>query len=124
MNVKSYTPVIIFNMWNAVIQNITGCNSEKDSTYPAMNFGQITSRNQSEDIPKHLQLPQTTKPNEEIPEFLDALNNTSNEIGKLNWDSLHPRLNSHYEAWIYKKQKDENHTGKLLRRNPEIKNIY
>ena len=22
-----------------------------------------------------------------------------------NWDSLHPRLNSHYEAWSYKKKK-------------------
>ena len=23
----------------------------------------------------------------------------------LNWDSLHARLNSHYEAWSYKKKK-------------------
>ena len=25
---------------------------------------------------------------------------------KKNWDSLHTRLNSHYEAWSYKKKKD------------------
>ena len=24
-----------------------------------------------------------------------------------NWDSLHARLNSHYEAWSYKKKKDK-----------------
>ena len=25
-----------------------------------------------------------------------------------NWDSLHARLNSHYEAWSYKKKKHKN----------------
>ena len=25
----------------------------------------------------------------------------------LNWDSLHARLNSHYEAWSYKKKRDK-----------------
>ena len=38
----------------------------------------------------------------------------------LNWDSLQARLNSHYEAWSYKKKKTKRlkHTGNLFRRNP------
>ena len=28
-----------------------------------------------------------------------------------NWDSLHARLNSHYEAWSYKKRSTKNITG-------------
>ena len=29
----------------------------------------------------------------------------------LNWDSLHARLNSHYEAWSYKKKKHKKDYG-------------
>ena len=29
-----------------------------------------------------------------------------------NWDSLHERLNSHYEAWSYKKKKHKKIIGK------------
>ena len=29
----------------------------------------------------------------------------------LNWDSLHARLNSHYEAWSYKKRSTKRITG-------------
>ena len=29
----------------------------------------------------------------------------------LNWDSLHPRLNSHYEAWSYKEKKHKKITA-------------
>ena len=89
MNVRSSIPVIIFNMWTAIIQNVTGCNSEKDGTCPTINFGQITIRTQSEDILKYLQFSQATDPNKEIPEFLDALNNNSNEVkppGLTRWD--------------------------------------
>ena len=40
-----------------------------------------------------------------------------------NWVSLHASLNSHYEAWSYKKKekKDGNHRGVLFRKNPKKK---
>ena len=31
-----------------------------------------------------------------------------------NWDSLHERLNSHYEAWNYKKKKHRKITAQRL----------
>ena len=43
-----------------------------------------------------------------------------------NWDALHARLSNYYEAWIYKKKKkkkDERHTGKLFRKNFQIKDV-
>ena len=76
-------------MWTAIIQNVAGCNSEKDGTCPTINFGQITSRTQCDDVLKYLQFSQATDPNKEIPEFLDALNNNSNEVkppGLTRWD--------------------------------------
>ena len=45
---------------------------------------------------------------------------------KKNWDALHARLSNYYEAWIYKKKKkkkDERHTGKLFRKNLQIKDV-
>ena len=40
----------------------------------------------------------------------------------LNWDSLHPRLNSHYKAWSYKKKgtKRLKYTGNLFRKNLQL----
>ena len=42
-----------------------------------------------------------------------------------NWDSLHERLNSHYEAWSYKKTKHKKlkHTGNLFRKKPKLKDV-
>ena len=42
-----------------------------------------------------------------------------------NWDSLHARLSSHYEAWIYKKRKQKRlqHTGNLFRKNLQLKDV-
>ena len=42
-----------------------------------------------------------------------------------NWDSLHQRLNSLYEAWSYKKKKHKKlkHTGNLLRKKPKSKDV-
>ena len=37
-----------------------------------------------------------------------------------NWDSLHASLNSHYEAWNYKKKK---HTGNLFTKNLQLKGV-
>ena len=36
-----------------------------------------------------------------------------------NWDSSHARLNSHYEAWIYKKSTKK----KLFRKNLQLKDV-
>ena len=36
-----------------------------------------------------------------------------------NWDSLHARLNSHYEVWSCTKK----HTGNLLRKNLQLKDV-
>ena len=45
----------------------------------------------------------------------------------LNWDSLHAKLNSHYEAWSYKKKRSTKrlkHTGNQFRKNLQLKDIY
>ena len=44
-----------------------------------------------------------------------------------NWDSLHARLNNHYEARGYKKKKYKKiktRQGKLLGKNLKIKGVY
>ena len=40
-----------------------------------------------------------------------------------NWDSPHPRLNSHYEAWNYNKKSTKNITGyrKSVYKQPTVK---
>ena len=40
-----------------------------------------------------------------------------------NWDSLHARLNSHYEAWSYKKRSTKKITGyrKSVYKEPTVK---
>ena len=42
-----------------------------------------------------------------------------------NWDSLHARMNNHYEAWSHKKKKKKHKrledTGNLLRKNLQLK---
>ena len=41
-----------------------------------------------------------------------------------NWDSLHARMNNHYEAWSHKKKKKRKRledTGNLLRKNLQLK---
>ena len=40
-----------------------------------------------------------------------------------NWDSLHARMNNHYEAWSHKKKKHKRleDTGNLLRKNLQLK---
>ena len=40
-----------------------------------------------------------------------------------NWDSLHARLNSHYEAWSYKKKSTKKITGyrKSVQKEPTVK---
>ena len=43
-----------------------------------------------------------------------------------NWYSLHARLNSHYEAWSYKKKKHKKvkvYTRNLIRKNLQLKDI-
>ena len=43
-----------------------------------------------------------------------------------NWDSLHARLNSHYEAWSYKKKKAQKRlqdTENLFRKNLQLKDV-
>ena len=40
-----------------------------------------------------------------------------------NWDSLHARLNSHYEAWSYKKKKKAQKRLQATE-NPFRKNLY
>ena len=42
-----------------------------------------------------------------------------------NWDSLHARLNSHDEAWSYKKRSTKRITDKenLFRKNLELKDV-
>ena len=42
-----------------------------------------------------------------------------------NWDSPHARLNSHYEAWNYKKkaQKRLQDTENLFRKNLQLKDV-
>ena len=42
-----------------------------------------------------------------------------------NWVSLHARLNSHYEAWRYKKeaQKRLKHAGNLFRKNLQLRGV-
>ena len=44
-----------------------------------------------------------------------------------NWDSLHARLNSHYEAWSYKEKKKAQKrlkaTGNLFRKNLQLKDV-
>ena len=43
-----------------------------------------------------------------------------------NWDSLHATLNSHYEAWSYKKkntQKRLQETENLFRKNLQLKDV-
>ena len=41
------------------------------------------------------------------------------------WDSLHARLNSHYQAWSYKKKKHKKikATGNLFRKNLQLKDV-
>ena len=43
-----------------------------------------------------------------------------------NWDSLYARLNSHYKAWSYKKnkQKDLRYTGNLFRKNLQYYSFF
>ena len=42
-----------------------------------------------------------------------------------NCDSLHVRLNSHYEAWSYKEKKNKKlkHTGNLFRKGIQLKDV-
>ena len=40
----------------------------------------------------------------------------------LNWDSPHARLNSHYEAWSYKKKRLQD-TENLFRKNLQLKDV-
>ena len=42
---------------------------------------------------------------------------------KFNWHSLHARLNSHYEAWSYKKKKHKKITAyrKSVQKEPTVK---
>ena len=42
-----------------------------------------------------------------------------------NWDSPHARLNSHYEAWSYKKRSTEKlqDTENLFRKNLQLKDV-
>ena len=43
-----------------------------------------------------------------------------------NWDSPHARLNSHYEAWSYKKKKVQKRlqdTENLFRKNLQLKDV-
>ena len=43
-----------------------------------------------------------------------------------NWDSLHARQNSHYEAWSYKKKKAQKRlqaTENLFRKNLQLKDV-
>ena len=43
-----------------------------------------------------------------------------------NWDSLHARLNSHYEAWSYKKKKAQKRlqaTENLFKKNLQLKDV-
>ena len=42
-----------------------------------------------------------------------------------NWDSLHARLNIHYEAWSYKKKKQKRleATENLFRKNLQLKDV-
>ena len=41
------------------------------------------------------------------------------------WDSLHARLNSHYEAWNYKQKKHikVKNIGNLYRKNLQLKDV-
>ena len=43
-----------------------------------------------------------------------------------NWDSLHARLNSLYEAWSYKERRTKRlkHTRNLFRKNLQLKDVY
>ena len=41
-----------------------------------------------------------------------------------NWDSLHAILSSHYELQEKEEKNDEEHIGKLPRKNPKVKGIY
>ena len=41
----------------------------------------------------------------------DKYSGPQQEIFLFNWDSLHARLKSHYEAWSYKKRSTKNITG-------------
>ena len=53
--------------------------------------------------------------------FYMCLVNPSASVSKLklklffNWDSLHARLNSHYEAWSYKKKKHKKIKGEMYK---------
>ena len=40
-----------------------------------------------------------------------------------NWDLLHARLNGHCKAWSYKKKGRLRHTGNLLRKNLQLKDV-
>ena len=48
---------------------------------------------------------------------------------KKNWDSVHARLNSHYDAWSYEKKKHEKVlkrlklTGNMFRKNLQLKDV-
>ena len=55
--------------------------------------------------------------------FVEAIEHSSADIVIFfNWDSLHARLNSHYEAWSYKKkaQKRLQDTENQFRKNLNI----
>ena len=45
-----------------------------------------------------------------------------------NWDSLHARLNSHYEAWMKLQEKKSTkrlrHTRNLFRKNLQLKDVW
>ena len=43
-----------------------------------------------------------------------------------NWDPLHARLNSLYEAWSYKERRTKRlkHTRNLFRKNLQLKDVY
>ena len=50
------------------------------------------------------------------------------DVTTFNWDSLHARLNSHYEAWSYKKKKKKaqkrlQDTENLSTKNLQLKDV-
>ena len=48
------------------------------------------------------------------------------DVTTFNWDSLHARLNSHYEAWSYKEKKAQKRlqdTENLSTKNLQLKDV-
>ena len=51
------------------------------------------------------------------------LANTEKPDFFFNWDSLHARLNSHYETWSYKKGSTKKIIENLFRKNLQLKDV-